>query len=61
MSLFSAIGHLAHEYKEARARYLTERQIGSLPFEIQKDIGWPPVDNTPPRKQGVAGQAPNEP
>ena len=44
MSLFSAIGHLAQEYKEARARYLTERQIGSLPFEIQKDIGWPPSD-----------------
>ena len=48
MSLFSAIGHLAHEYKAARTRYLTEREIGSLPFEIQKDIGWPPSSNARP-------------
>ena len=27
MSIFSAIGRLAHEYQAARARYLTERQI----------------------------------
>ncbi|MGE0280985.1 MAG: hypothetical protein AB7P20_10300 [Rhizobiaceae bacterium] len=53
MSLFSAIGHLAHEVKAARARYLTERQLGSLPFEIQKDIGWPPVTNSSPVSKGV--------
>lgn len=41
MSLFSAIGHIAQDYMEARSRYLTERQLGELPFEIQKDIGWP--------------------
>lgn len=45
MSLFSTIGHLAQEYKEARTRYLTARQIGALPDEIQKDIGWPPVES----------------
>jgi len=53
MSLFSAIGHLAHEYKAARARYLTERQIGALPFEIRKDIGWPPSNTTPSTSSGV--------
>jgi hypothetical protein len=53
MSLFSAIGHLAHEYKEARVRYLTERQLGALPFEVRKDIGWPPVTNTSPASKGV--------
>ena len=41
MSIFSAISRLAAEYSEARARYLTERQVRSLPPEIQKDIGWP--------------------
>jgi hypothetical protein len=41
MSILSAIGRLAAEYSEARARYLTERSIHSLPIELQKDIGWP--------------------
>lgn len=41
MSVFSALGRLAAEYTEARSRYLTERQIHALPFELQKDIGWP--------------------
>jgi hypothetical protein len=41
MSILSTISRLAHEYSEARARYLTERSIGSLPVELQKDIGWP--------------------
>jgi hypothetical protein len=44
MSLFSAIGLLAREYKDARSRYLTSRQLGALPFEVQEDIGWPPVE-----------------
>jgi hypothetical protein len=41
MSILSTIGRLAAEYNEARARYLTERSIHSLPIELQKDIGWP--------------------
>ena len=40
MSLFAAIGHLAHKLRDVRANYVTEREISSLPFEIQKDIGW---------------------
>lgn len=41
MSILSTIGHLARTYNEARTRYRTERLIRTLPFEIQKDIGWP--------------------
>ncbi len=41
MSIISTISRLAHEYSEARARYLTERSINALPSELQKDIGWP--------------------
>jgi hypothetical protein len=41
MSIFSAISRLAHEYRDARSRHQTERQVQSLPYEIQKDIGWP--------------------
>ncbi|MEO9337954.1 hypothetical protein ABFT80_10975 [Mesorhizobium sp. SB112] len=41
MSILSKIGRLATEFKTARNQYLTERSIRSLPFEIQKDIGWP--------------------
>lgn len=47
MSLLSTIGHLAQEFRAARVRYLTEREIGALPFDMQKDIGWPPADNEP--------------
>jgi hypothetical protein len=43
MSILSTISRLAHEYSEARARYLTERSINSMPIELQKDIGWPDV------------------
>jgi hypothetical protein len=43
MSILSTIGRLAAEYSQARARYLTERSIHSLPIELQKDIGWPDV------------------
>ena len=46
MSILSAIGRLAAEYNEARARYLTERSIHSLPIELQKDIGWPDAYET---------------
>jgi hypothetical protein len=41
MSILSTIGRFAAEYSAARNRFLTERQVRSLPFEIQKDIGWP--------------------
>ena len=41
MSVMSALSHLATEYRAARRRYLTERQVRSLPIESQKDIGWP--------------------
>ena len=43
MSVISALSHLANEYRAARSRYLTERQVRSLPLEIQKDIGWPDI------------------
>ena len=52
MSIFSAIGRLAAEYSEARTRFLTERQVRSLPTEIQKDIGWPDVYERRPAKYG---------
>lgn len=41
MSVLSTLSRIAHEYHDARARYLTERQISALPLELQKDIGWP--------------------
>ena len=41
MSFFSTIGRIAADFTAARARYLTERQIQSLPAELRKDIGWP--------------------
>lgn len=44
MSLLSTFGHLANEFKAARTRYLTARELGALPFEVQKDIGWPPAE-----------------
>jgi hypothetical protein len=61
MSVFSQIARLAAEYSEARARYLTERQVRALPTEIQKDIGWPDVYERPrPRHtrlyDGLAGR-----
>jgi hypothetical protein len=46
MTLFSAISHLAEEYNRARTRYQTERLLRSLPFEVQKDIGWPQAEDS---------------
>lgn len=43
MSILSTIGRIATEFNAARTRYQTERQIRSLPFELQKDIGWPEI------------------
>ncbi|MFU0503279.1 hypothetical protein [Pseudaminobacter sp. NGMCC 1.201702] len=45
MSVLSAISRFAADYSAARSRYQTERLIRSLPREIQKDIGWPYVDD----------------
>ena len=39
---------IAAEFSAARARYQTERTIRSLPFELQKDIGWPDAFDTAP-------------
>lgn len=43
MSILERIGSLATYYSKVRARYLTERTVRALPFEIQKDIGWPDI------------------
>ncbi len=43
MSVLSSIGRIATRYSLARSRYRTERELLSLPFEVQKDIGWPEV------------------
>lgn len=43
MFAISIIGRFAAEYAAARSRRQTEREIRSLPLEIQKDIGWPDV------------------
>lgn len=50
MSILSTIGRIAAEFSVARARYLTERQILSLPAELQKDIGWPDASQREPRR-----------
>ena len=41
MSLYSALTHLAAEWRTAREEAHTRRTIESLPEEIRKDIGWP--------------------
>ena len=41
MSVYSALSHLAAEWRTAREEARTRRIIDSLPVEIQKDIGWP--------------------
>ncbi len=41
MSVYSALSHLAAEWRTAREEARTRRIINSLPAEIQKDIGWP--------------------
>lgn len=55
MSILSTIGHYAAEYSAARARYLTERQVRSLPTEIQKDIGWPDASTSRPEPRFHSG------
>ncbi len=41
MSVYSALSHLAAEWRSAREEARTRRIVNSLPAEIQKDIGWP--------------------
>ncbi|KQZ82051.1 hypothetical protein ASD64_09310 [Mesorhizobium sp. Root157] len=54
MSILSSIGRIATEYNAARARYQTERAIRSLPFELQKDIGWPEANGSEPSSRGAS-------
>lgn len=57
MSILSTIGRLATEFSAARTRYQTERSIRSLPFELQKDIGWPETfDSKTGHRRGNNGQ-----
>lgn len=51
MTILSTLGRLAHGYSQARARYLTERAINTLPIELQKDIGWPDTFETRSTRQ----------
>jgi hypothetical protein len=41
MSVYSALSHLAAEWRSAREEARTRRIIESLPADVQKDIGWP--------------------
>ena len=41
MSIYSALSHLAAEWRITREEARTRRAIESLPVELQKDIGWP--------------------
>ena len=55
MSILSNLSRIAAEYSEARARYLTERSISSLPVELQKDIGWPDAYQNRQNRSFAAG------
>lgn len=55
MSILSTLNRLAHEYNEARTRYLTERSIRALPIELQKDIGWPDAYENRHNRRVVTG------
>lgn len=58
MTIFSSIERAVSEFQAARSRYLTERAISSLPFELQKDIGWPEAaDERPKVARGVGSWA----
>ena len=41
MSVYSTLSTIATEWRSARDEARTRRIVGSLPIEIQKDIGWP--------------------
>ena len=42
MLTLSLVTRLLLAWQEHAARVRSERQLGALPLEIQKDIGWPP-------------------
>ena len=50
MSILTAIARYAAELGEARTRFHNERILGSLPLDVQKDIGWR-IDH--PRPQAI--------
>ena len=50
MSVYSALSTIAAEWRSAREEARTRRIVGSLPIEIQKDIGW---RDSPPSRQAV--------
>lgn len=41
MTILSTLSRIASAYRRAQRRYVTERQIEAMPYELQKDIGWP--------------------
>jgi hypothetical protein len=41
MSLYTSLHTIASEWWAAHRALRTERLVGGLPLEIQKDIGWP--------------------
>ena len=47
MSFLSMISRLAAERRTRRRRLRTYMQISNLPWEIQKDIGWPDAIERP--------------
>ncbi|MDH6232651.1 hypothetical protein M2281_003250 [Mesorhizobium soli] len=51
MFILERIGRMAAQYSRARTRYLTERSVRALPVEIQKDIGWPAVQDFRPQAE----------
>ena len=57
MSILSSIGRLASQLNAARTRFHAERSIGSLPLELQKDIGWPETfDSKTGHRRGHGGE-----
>lgn len=48
-SFFRAISVLMARRRVIRAHIRTERMLGSLPFDIRKDIGWPDAWTGPDR------------
>ena len=57
MSIYSALSHYAAEWRAARNEARTYRVIGSLPREVQKDIGWPDAFEHPTRSHAAGNWA----
>lgn len=65
MLTLSLVSRLLLAWQKHAARVRSERQLGALPLEIQKDIGWPPhayeigrADRTLPRPSVTRRAAP---